>query len=304
MPSPQTSSDRASPTPATAVDPQQAAEREAWRAEQDARMRSELSPLARVDYIHLPAGESAVRTDKGAPVYIAADTLAPYVGDIRFRVQKSAPAAADAPYDVAVTAQPAVRVDGVATTQAALQKGQVIAIGLARLLLTGDASDPALAVYDLGAPPRRAYAGLHYYPDDDRYSVWARFEPYAQPVTVRLAASRGDDKPMQAVGSLHFTLPGPAGDHAASLEAYLEEPGGSTLFLIFRDQTSGQPGGSYGAGRFLYARLQAGKPVRLDFNRAWNPLCAYSPYFHCPLPPRKNWISAAIPVGEKVYSEH
>jgi uncharacterized protein (DUF1684 family) len=44
--------------------------------------------------------------------------------------------------------------------------------------------------------------------------------------------------------------------------------------------------------------------VLLDFNRAWNPLCAYSHYFHCPLPPRSNWLPVALPVGEQTYAAH
>jgi uncharacterized protein (DUF1684 family) len=105
---------------------------------------------------------------------------------------------------------------------------------------------------------------------------------------------------MQALGMLRFTLAGTA----CSLEAYSEAPGTDQLFLIFKDGTSGQPGGSYGAGRFLHARVAADGQVLLDFNQAWNPLCAYSHYFHCPLPPRANWLPVKIPVGERTYADH
>lgn len=256
-------------------------------------MRSELSPLSRIDYLHLPPGQHRLSSEPGATLHVAADSLSAPLGLLRFTVAPPAP--------VQLVAEPPVKIDGTPQGQATLRKGQVLALGLLRLLVTGSEADPALAVYDLGAPARRAYAGLHYFPDDDRYRVRAQLTRYPQAKAVRLAASRGDDKDLQAIGVLRFRLPSGQDE---SMEAYLEQPGSPRLFLIFRDATSGQKDGSYGAGRFLYAQLGSDDQVWLDFNQAWNPLCAYSAYFHCPLPPRSNWLKSAIPVGEKVYSEH
>ncbi|MBL9006810.1 MAG: DUF1684 domain-containing protein [Myxococcales bacterium] len=268
-------------------------QRAAFREEQDALLRSELSPLARVDYVHLTAGEHRLSTAVGAALRVPADALSGPLGQVSF--------VAAPPSAVRLVADPPVKLDGVLQSQAVLRKGQVISLGLLRLLCTGTDADPALAVYDLGSPARREYRGLRYYPDDDRFRVAARLQRYAQPKAVHLPASRGDDKDLQAVGTLQFRLP-PSQDE--SMEAYLEQPGSTRLFLIFRDGTSGKKDGSYGAGRFLYAQLGSDDTVWLDFNQAWNPLCAYSAYFHCPLPPRSNWLKSQIPVGEKVYSEH
>lgn len=273
--------------------PAAAAATQAFRDEQDTLMRSELSPLARIDYVHLTVGEHPLTGDGGAILSLPAEALLPYAGKVRIAVRP--------PSGLTLFADPPVKLDGALVGQATLTKGQVIALGLIRLLVSGGDSDRALAVYDLGSPARRAYTGLHYFPSDDRYRVRARLTRYAQPRSVRLSASRGEDKEMSALGLLHFTLPG---DVAESMEAYLEQPGGSRLFLIFRDGLSGKPGGSYGAGRFLYATLDRDDTVWLDFNQAWNPLCAYSAYFHCPLPPRQNWLRSPLPVGERVYAEH
>lgn len=269
------------------------AQRQSWRDEQDALMRSEQSPLARVDYIHLRAGTLDLSTDPHAGVHVPADSLSRPLGQVRFVVEPPAP--------VQLFAEPPIFLNGVPQSRAALQKGQVLSLGLLRLLFTGTADDPALAVYDLGCAARTSYRGLHYFPEDDRYRVRATIQRYAQPRTVRLAASRGEDKDMQAIGVLHFRLPSGRDE---SMEAYLEQPGSPRLFLIFRDGTNGKKGGSYGAGRFLYAQLGSDDQVWLDFNQAWNPLCAYSAYFHCPLPPRTNWLTSDIPVGEQQYSEH
>lgn len=268
-------------------------QRQSWREEQDALMRSERSPLCRIDYIHLPPGEHAVSTDAGATLRVPADSLSSPLGRVRLQVSADG--------RVRLSADPAVRLDGSLVAEAVLHKGSLMALGLLRLLFTGSETDPAIAVYDLGALARREYQGLHYFPDDDRFRVRARLQRYPQAKTAHLSASRGDDKDMSAIGVLHFALPGGVEE---SMEAYLEQAGSSRLFLIFRDGTSGKPDGSYGAGRFLYAQLGSDDTVWLDFNQAWNPLCAYSAYFHCPLPPRSNWLKTAIPVGEKVYAAH
>lgn len=272
------------------------AERQAFRAEQDQRMRGPTSPLARVDYVHLPVGEHRISAQPGAVARLSAERLAGYGGELRVRV------AAGPPLALSFTAAPAVPLNGQPATGGALHKGDTLAVGRVVLMATGLPDDPSLAVYDPEAPARRGYAGLRYFPDDDRYVVPAKLVREAAPRRVRLEASRGEPQELEALGELRFTLQGTA----CALEAYREAPGSDTLFLIFKDLTSQAPPPeqSYGAGRFLLARLSPDDSAVLDFNQAWNPLCAYSPYFHCPLPPRRNHLQVAIPVGEKAYGGH
>ena len=75
---------------------------------------------------------------------------------------------------------------------------------------------------------------------------------------------------------------------------------GDELFIVFGDQSNGK--GSYPAGRFLYAPKpgQDGEVI-LDFNKAINPNCAFTPYALCPLPPKSNRLSVAVTAGEKKY---
>lgn len=274
------------------------AERVAWRAAQDQRMRSPTSPLARVDYLHLPVGEHRVGPADTA-ARVAAERLAGFTGELRVSVTADPQPPV---HRMAFSAAPAVPHNGQPSTGGPLKKGDTLAAGRALLLVTGLPADPSLAVYDAGRP--RSYAGLHYFPEDDSYVVAARLQRASTPRKVRLAASRGEPQELEALGELHFTIRGTA----CSLEAYREAPGSDTLFLIFKDQTSGaaagEGGGSYGAGRFLHARLLPDDTAVLDFNQAWNPLCAYSVYFHCPLPPRRNHLPVALPVGEMKYGEH
>ena len=74
------------------------------------------------------------------------------------------------------------------------------------------------------------------------------------------------------------------------------------LWFILRDQTSGQE--TYPAGRFLYADLPKAGKVVLDFNKAYNPPCAFTAFATCPLPPPQNWMPVRIEAGELNYGTH
>lgn len=280
--------------PALPAAPELLRARQQFRAEQDGRMRGELSPLTRVGYVHLPEGEHLVGSGDRATVRL--DPAASGAGEVRLRVDAEGRARR-----LTLQAQPAIARNGVPVTAAVLASGDVLTLGRLRLLVTGLPEDPAVALYDPAAPARQGYRELLYFPDDERFVTRGRLERYPTPRAVRLDASRGEPRPLLALGTLHFSL----GGAALTLEAYSDSPATATapaqLFLIFKDKTSGQPDGSYGAGRFLTPRLLAGDEVVLDFNQAWNPLCAYSHYFHCPLPPRGNWLPLAIPAGERSY---
>jgi uncharacterized protein (DUF1684 family) len=103
-------------------------------------------------------------------------------------------------------------------------------------------------------------------------------------------------------GVAEFTLDG----KAFRLEPILESPDDKDLFFILRDATSRTE--TYGAGRFLYTDLpdhglnQPGE-LWLDFNRAENPPCAYTPFATCPLPPPQNRLQVAIPAGQQRYHD-
>lgn len=273
------------------------AQRSRFRAQQDGFLRSELSPLGRVGFLHLGEGKHALVRD-GATSELRLLPAADATGPAVLGWFQSDPAQGA----IQLLGQSELRMHGAAVIRP-LHNQDVLSLGENRLLVVGLPEDPSLAVYDLNSPIRRAYKGLHYYPDDDRYVVRARLTRHAAPRSVRLSASRGEPKKMLALGTLSFSVLGTP----ATMEAYAEGEDPSRLFLLFRDQTSGKPGGSYGAGRFLTTTVRSGDggdEVILDFNQAWNPLCAYSVYFHCPLPPRENWLQVELPAGEKAYAEH
>jgi len=101
---------------------------------------------------------------------------------------------------------------------------------------------------------------------------------------------------MMAPGRAEFERDG----RRFSLEPVLEE-GATELFYIFKDATSGEE--TYPPGRFLYSAAPEGGTVLLDFNRAYNPPCAFTAFATCPLPPPQNVLSLAVRAGEKMYRE-
>lgn len=155
----------------------------------------------------------------------------------------------------------------------------------------------ALRVKDPEAETRREFHGIDYFAIDPAYRVEARLESFDEPKKVQISSVAGTTSEMLVPGTLAFTLDGTS----YRLEPLIGTPEETELFIIFRDETSGTE--TYGAGRYLYATLEDGRTV-LDFNKAYNPPCAFTPFATCPLPPRANRLRVVIPAGEKRYGDH
>ncbi len=149
------------------------------------------------------------------------------------------------------------------------------------------------------------FPGLTYYEPSEAYHVAARLDVAARPDTVRIAASQSNDvRTMLRYGVFQFSI----GDKACTLAAYkhtgpeaMRYP--TLLFVPFQDQTTGSE--TYYAGRYLDVDIQPGTAdYYLDFNRAYNPYCAYNESYSCPLVPAENILPVAIRAGEKNYDKH
>ena len=151
---------------------------------------------------------------------------------------------------------------------------------------------------DPNSEARLKFRGLEWYPPSPRYRVEGRFLPYAAARTVEVASASGGAQRFSSPGLVEFTLNG----RKLRLEPVLEQTGASRLFFIFRDLTAGKS--TYPAGRFLYSGLPRNGRVVLDFNRAENPPCTFTPYATCPLAPAGNRLPVAIEAGEKYRGTH
>ena len=152
----------------------------------------------------------------------------------------------------------------------------------------------ALRVKHADAPARIHFGHLDYWPADLSWRITARFVPYDAGKTMPVVDITGLTTEQANAGAIEFER----GGRTWRLEA-LGEPGRS-LFVIFADRTSGR--GSYAAGRYIDLDAPDGKSqVVIDFNRAYNPPCAFTPFATCPLPPPENRLDLPVEAGEKAY---
>ena len=152
-----------------------------------------------------------------------------------------------------------------------------------------------IRVKDTDADARVHFKGLEYFPLSQDWRFEARFEPYTPMKKIPIINILGMEEDMNSPGVLVFEVDG----KEYRLDAVLED-GETDYFVMFADQTSGKQ--TYGAGRFLYVKPPVDGVTVLDFNKSYNPPCAFSPYATCPLPPPENRLPLAIPAGELKYA--
>ncbi|HEY4582603.1 MAG TPA: DUF1684 domain-containing protein [Lysobacter sp.] len=163
--------------------------------------------------------------------------------------------------------------------------------GRAAVIRRGDRY--ALRVKHAEAPTRTGFRGLSYWPGGPDWVVDARYVANPPGRTIEIANIVGTVEPMPNPGHVEFERDG----RSYRIEALDDGSGG--LFLVFADRTSGH--GSYGAGRFIDAPAASNGRVRVDFNQAYNPPCAFTPFATCPLPPPENRLDLAVSAGERAY---
>ena len=168
-----------------------------------------------------------------------------------------------------------------------------ILVGRLKLFVIRRGDRYAIRMKDPDSPFLRQFRGLDYFPAHESYRVTARF--VAEPRQIPIANIVGQTEPEDSPGYVVFQLHG----RQYRLYPVLDEPGAKSLFFIFKDETAGQE--TYGAGRFLDTDLPKDGMVELDFNKAYNPPCAFTPYATCPLPPKENRLPVRIEAGEKKY---
>jgi hypothetical protein len=140
---------------------------------------------------------------------------------------------------------------------------------------------------------------LKYYAIDAAYIAPASLKLYDDRQVIEMPTSTGTPRKMDRVGQLQFTLQG----QPMTLDAFVEDGTQqiTQLFVPFADQTTGTE--TYGAGRYLDLKPTSTGFYVIDFNRAYNPTCAYNPTWECPYPPPSNRLKIAVRAGEKAPPE-
>ncbi len=259
-----------------------------WRREREQRLKADGGWLTVAGLSWLKPGANRFGADKANDVVLPAHSAPPSAG--RFVLEAGR---------VRVEVEPnvAVTLAGQPITQRELGTDRdgaapdVLALGALTLQIIDRGRRLGVRLKDMRSAARRDFKGLAWYPIKPEYRVTARFEAHAQPTTIAVPSVIGGAEPMRSPGTAVFEL----GGRTLRLDPVLE-PGETQLFFILRDATSGKT--TYGAGRFLYADPPRHGRVVLDFNKAYAPPCAFTPYATCPLPPASNRLPISIEAGE------
>jgi uncharacterized protein (DUF1684 family) len=264
-----------------------------YRSEREARLRAEEGWLSLIGLYWLQEGPNSFGSDPTNAIVLPADAAPPHAGSLDYdgeQVRLIPHAAAELSIEGAPAGERVLRDDGGG-------KPEVIALDRLRFYVIRRGDRHAVRIKDPQSPARSSFKGLDFFPVDPAYRVEARLRRYESPSPREIPTVVGTATEMLAPGLLEFEL----NAIALTLEPYIGKPEDTSLFLIFKDGTSGKE--TYGAGRFLSATLEDDRAL-LDFNKAYNPPCAFTPFATCPLPPPQNRLDVAIRAGERAPAEH
>ena len=258
----------------------------AWRADREARLKADDGWLTVSALFFLPEGESRFGSSPRNDLVLP-DPFPAEAGVFERRGRTVwARAAGDRP----------LTVDGAPAAAAQLHPSEervTLSAGPVSLWAHASGERLAIRVRDTESAIRRNFTGLAWYPVDEDFRVRGKFTPHAEPMTVKTMNILGDVETYESPGHVTLTV---AGREARMLPVLSN----GRLWFILRDATSG--GETYPAARFLYADApDADGWTTVDFNKAYNPPCAFNPHTTCPLPPPDNRLDVRIEAGEKAY---
>lgn len=281
--------DRSAQPPAV-VDAAYRQEIEAWRQQRDEGLRRPEGWFSLVGLFWLKEGENRFGSDPGN-VVILPEGKAPAMAGTLVRTGKAVRLAAAPGAPVQIDGRPVTTAD-----MASDETGEptVVQLGTLSLFLIQRGERLGVRVRDAASPALASFHGLETYPIRPDWRVTARFEPYQPPKPVAVPNILGDVEEQPSPGAVVFEH----GGETLRLDA-LEGGDDGSLFLIFADATNGSE--TYGAGRFLDTDPPRDGRVVVDFNRAYNPPCAFTAFATCPLPPQQNKLPLRVEAGEKKY---
>ena len=168
----------------------------------------------------------------------------------------------------------------------------LLELGALRFCVIARGGSLAIRTWDTESAARRDFAGVDHWPVDPAWHLRGRFEP-TPGATIRVPDVIGFVEEKESPGTVAFEVDGVT----HRLQGLAGGPDGE-LWLIFGDATNGSE--TYGGGRFLYTPPpDPDGTVIVDFNRAYNPPCVFSPYATCPLPWPANRLPIRVEAGER-----
>jgi uncharacterized protein len=281
---------------------------EAWYARREAELRAPDSWLSLIALDWLDPGETTVGSAQGSGVMLPAGKASDHVGrilvdgtSVRFVADRGvtvrrgidstlALPAGTGPIPPDSTRDPVVT-EADLTTDLGPGKSVVLRLGSLDWIAIRRGDRVALRIRDNDSQEYQVFPGIQRYPVSTDWRVTARWVPHRKKVAVPnvVGMVAQEDSP----AALEFWI----GGVRRTLDV-VGEPEGGRYMLVFADLTSGTE--TYGGGRYLWVDPpDAGGRVVVDFNLAYNPPCAWTPYATCPLPTRDNRLDIAVEAGEK-----
>jgi uncharacterized protein len=263
---------------------------ESWRDQRVERLKSPTGWLSLVGLEWLKPGTNKIGSASDNDIVIA--KAPPHLGSIEWKDDKV----------VATLGQGSgALIDDKPLAKAELlddshEKPTTISFGSVRFYLIDRAGGKkGLRIKDSEAKSRVGFLGIDYYPIDPSWRIEARWVAFDPPHTLEIPNVIGTIDKMPVPGKAVFEHDG----KSFELLPVLETEDADELFWIIADKTSGKE--TYGAARFIYSAMPKDGKVVIDFNKAYNPPCAFTPYATCPLAPPENRIGVAVRAGEKKY---
>jgi uncharacterized protein (DUF1684 family) len=260
---------------------------EKWRQNYDAKLRGDDGWLTVAGLFWLHEGENSFGSAAGNDIVLPSPVIPAKAGHFDLHAGKTV---------VHVNAGVPITMGGKPVDVAELRpdsKQDRLTIGDLTFYIHASGNRFALRLKDKNSKLRREFKGLNWYPVNEAFRVTARYTAYPSLRPVEIETVMGDHDELVMAGYVTFSLAG----KQYRLDAEQDESGG--LFIVFRDLTSKTE--TYQASRFLDTVPPKDGVVELDFNKAYNPPCAYNPYTTCPLPTPGNRLQVEIPAGEKRY---
>jgi uncharacterized protein (DUF1684 family) len=265
-------------------DPAYRAEIEAWQKRHTEGMRRDWGTLAGLFW--LSPGENAFGSDPANAVILQSSKVPPKAGV--FVLEGNT---------VTVKIRPGVNftLKGKPVREAKLatdikDEPDILELGSLSMWVIEREGRYGIRVRDSAGPQVAKFPELVYFPIRERFRVRGRLVRSPQPMKITVPAENMGTQTLQVPGYVEFTLEGKKLRLYPSLE-------GKRLFYIFKDRTS-ESHQTYPAARYLYSDIGPNDEVILDFNRAYSPPCAFTPYATCPLTPEQNVLPVAIEAGE------
>jgi uncharacterized protein (DUF1684 family) len=265
-----------------------------WHAKREARLKADDGWLTLVGLFWLNDGKNLVGSSKEANIKLPASAPAKLatIDLANGKVTYSPVSGTSATIDD----KPAVKME--LKSDEGAGEPNVVKSGSVSFYVIKRGPKLGVRVKDTENAARRSFTGVDRYPVDPKWRVEAKLEPYSPMKQIPIVNILGMVEPTPSPGALVFQLDG----KPYRIDPILEE-GTDELFILVKDKTSGPE--TYGAGRYVYAPKPGadGKTV-IDFNKLYNPPCAFTPFATCPLPPPQNRLPFRIEAGEKRYAGH